>query len=160
MNINKSWLILNILDITFSFFSVMLELNNLVYLHYELWGSAYMLDLKGETVLSSFLEARFKYLSCQSGFLTVKMVKVDSNAHEATLSRVWVIFLTPHSVSSPEAISDRGWTRLMGVTDQEGVSAVLSCIVFLWLWGLAGVWSSWCYRVWKDPHLHPIWWKL
>lgn len=64
-----------------------------------------MLDL---IVCSNFLEARFKHLPCHSGLLTVKMVKVDTNAYGAMLSRVRVIFPTPHSVSSPEAISDRG----------------------------------------------------
>lgn len=51
-------------------------------------------------------------------------------AHGATLSRARVIFPTPRSVSSPEAISDAGWTQLIGVTDQEVVSVVLRCSVF------------------------------
>lgn len=125
------------------------EHNHLFFFDYELLGFVYMLDL---LVCSNFLEARFKHLPCHSGLLTVKMVKVDTNAYGAILSRVRVIFSTPHSVSSPEAISDRGWTWLIGVTDQEVVSVVVLCLTVV---GLAVVGSRWSYKVGKDPHSHP-----
>lgn len=80
----------------------------LFYFLYELSTLASLSYLVGETVYGVLLGARVKHLTCQSGFLTAEMVKVDSNAHGAMFSRVRVIFPTPHSVSSPEAISVRG----------------------------------------------------
>lgn len=89
---------------TLSFYSY------LFYFLYELSTLASLPYLEGETLYGVLSGARVKHLTCQSGFLTAEMVKVDFNAHGAMFSRVRVIFPTPHSVSSPEAISDRGWT--------------------------------------------------
>lgn len=58
------------------------------------------------------------------------MVKADFNVHWATFSRARAIFPTLHLMLSPEAISDRGRTQLIGVTAQEP-TLVRRCVLML-----------------------------
>lgn len=67
---------------------------------------------------------------CQIQKPTTSAVKVAFNVHGATFSKARVIFPTPHLMLSPEAISNRSWTRVIGATDQEVATVVLSFSAF------------------------------